>query len=59
MEFCKTCLKKDVCKYKEDAEEFGKQIEKEADPKYDFIKIKYDCKYKEERGINILRDLQK
>lgn len=53
MEFCNSCVKKYVCKYKEIAEEFGKQVKKEAEPKYDFIKVKYDCKYKEEKGLLI------
>ncbi len=41
---CDDCIKKEVCKFKEKAEEFEKSKKDECE--LEFIKVDYSCKYK-------------
>lgn len=47
---CKDCIKKDVCKYKEQAEKFA--IAKDNSIP-EFIEIKYECKYKNDGKLRL------
>ncbi len=42
---CSNCIKKEVCKYRKQAEEFEKA--KKCENKLEFIKVDYSCIYKD------------